>query len=102
MLIGINEEVNVVMETIAAVKARTHFGEIMKKSYKKGARFIVEKSGIPMVVILNAQEYFRLVEAGEERFKIIGRVRAKLPEITQDIITQDVSKAVAVIRKRHA
>ena len=40
------------VETIPAVKARTHFGEIMKKSYKKGSRFVVEKSGIPMVVIL--------------------------------------------------
>jgi prevent-host-death family protein len=90
------------VETIPAVRARIHFGEIMKKSYKKGARFIVEKSGIPMVVILNAQDYNRMVEAGEERFKILDRIKSKLPKVSQDVISEDVSKAVTALRKRHA
>ena len=90
------------VETIPAVRARTHFGEIMKKSYKKGARFVVEKSGIPMVVILNAQDYTRMVEAGEERFKILDRIKSKLPNLPEDIVSEDVSKAVSAVRKRHA
>jgi prevent-host-death family protein len=90
------------VETIPAVKARTHFGEIMKKSYKKGARFVVEKSGIPMVVILNAQDYTRMVEAEEERFKILDRIKSKLPNHSEDTIFEDVSKAVSAVRKRHA
>jgi len=90
------------IETIPAVTARTHFGEIMKKSYKKGARFIVEKSGIPMVVILNAQDYNRMVEASEERFKILDRIKSKLPKVSEDLISEDISKAVSAVRKRHA
>jgi len=35
-------------KTISAVEARVHFGAIMKRSFKNGQRFIVEKSGIPM------------------------------------------------------
>ena len=89
------------VETIPAVKARTHFGEIMKKSYKKGARFMVEKSGIPMVVILSAPDYARMVEAGEERFKILDQIKSKLPNVSEDIIFEDVSRAVSAIRKRH-
>ena len=90
------------VETIPAVRARTHFGEIMKKSYKKGARFIVEKSGIPMVVILNAQDYNRMVEAGEERFRILDRIKSKQPKVSEDVISDDVFKAVSAIRKQHA
>ena len=90
------------IETIPAVRARTHFGEIMKKSYKQGARFVVEKSGIPMVVILNAQDYIRMVEAGEERFKILDRIKSKLPNLPEDVVREDVSRAVSNIRKRHA
>ncbi len=90
------------LETIPAVKARTHFGEIMKKSYKKGARYVVEKAGIPMVVILNARDSSRMVEAGEERFKILERIKSKLPNLAEDIISEDVSRAVSAIRKRHA
>ena len=90
------------VETIPAVKARTHFGEIMKKSYKKGSRFVVEKSGIPMVVILNAQDYARMIEAGEERFKILDRIKSKLPFLSENVVSEDVAKAVTAIRKRHA
>ena len=90
------------VETIPAVKARTHFGEIMKKSYKNGSRFVVEKSGIPMVVILNAQDYARMFEAGEERFKILDRIKSKLPDLSEDIVFQDITKAVTAIRKQHA
>ncbi|MBF0490528.1 MAG: type II toxin-antitoxin system Phd/YefM family antitoxin [Candidatus Omnitrophica bacterium] len=90
------------VETIPAVMARTHFGEIMKKSYKKGSRFVVEKSGIPMVVILNAQDYARMVEAGEERFKILDRIKSKLPDLSENVVSEDVAKAVTAIRKRHA
>ncbi|MBI4309769.1 MAG: type II toxin-antitoxin system Phd/YefM family antitoxin [Candidatus Omnitrophica bacterium] len=90
------------VETIPAVQARTHFGEIMKRSYKKGARFVVEKSGIPMVVILNAQDYARMVEAGEERFKILDRIKSRLPNSPEDVVSEDVAKAVSAVRRRHA
>ena len=90
------------VETIPAVMARTHFGEIMKKSYKKGSRFVVEKSGIPMVVILSAADYARMVEAGEERFKILDRIKSKLPSLSENEVSDDVARAVTAIRKRYA
>ncbi len=72
------------VDTISAVEARTHFGEIMRRSYKDGARFVVEKSGIPMVVILNAQDYARLADSREERFRVLDSIRAKLPDLPAD------------------
>ncbi|MFH1504439.1 MAG: type II toxin-antitoxin system Phd/YefM family antitoxin [Candidatus Omnitrophota bacterium] len=88
-------------KTIPAVEARVHLGKIMKLAFKKGERFIVEKSGIPMVVILNAVEYAHLIQEREERFKILDRIKANLPNIPSREVEEDVSKTIQKIRKRH-
>ena len=51
---------------------------------------IVEKSGIPMVVILNANEYERIIQERDERFKILDRIKAKLPDISSEEVEKDV------------
>lgn len=95
-------EGGIVVKKIAAVKARVHLGEIMKRCFKEGERFIVEKSGIPIVVILNANEYLRVVQEREERFKILDRIKARLPEIPEEEVEADVRKAVQAVRKKRA
>lgn len=88
--------------TIPAVKARTHLGEIMRRSFKKRERFIVEKSGIPMVAILNATEYQQIVEEREERFRILEKIKSKLPTVPEEEIQKDVAQAIHSVRKKHA
>ena len=61
------------VKTIPAVEARIHLGDIIKRAFQKGERFIVEKSGLPMVAIMNIQEYLKLVQEREERFKILDQ-----------------------------
>ncbi|MBF0531630.1 MAG: type II toxin-antitoxin system Phd/YefM family antitoxin [Candidatus Omnitrophica bacterium] len=90
------------VETIPAVEARVHFGDIMKRSYKDGSRFIVEKSGIPMVVILNARDYSRMMDARDERFKILDKIKGKLPRHPEEEITDDVAAAIRAVRSRRA
>lgn len=89
------------LRIIAAVKARVHFGEIMKRAFKKGEHFIVEKSGIPMVAILNANEYMRFFQEREEHFKILKSIQAKIPSFPPEQVQGDVQKAIEAIRKRH-
>jgi hypothetical protein len=88
------------VRTIPAVEARVHFGEIMQKSFKNGDRFVVEKSGIPMVVILNADDYSKLVGEREERFRVLDKIRAKLPRFSAEEVESDVSKAITQVRKK--
>ena len=90
------------VKTIPALEARVHLGEIMKKSYKNGDRFIIEKSGIPMVVILNANEYTRVIEEREERFKILEQIKTKIPDIPSEEIKKDIEKTIQTIRKKRA
>lgn len=89
-------------KVIPAVKARIHLGEIMKRAYKNGERFVVEKSGIPMVAILNAAEYHLMVQEREERFEVLDSIASKLPEIPVSEREQDVERAIQAIRKKHA
>lgn len=88
------------IKTIPAVEARVHFGEIMRKSFKNRDRFVVEKSGIPMVVIINADDYAKLVGEREERFKIIDKIKAKVPRIPLDEVHHDITEAIAKVRKK--
>ncbi|MBU4305360.1 MAG: type II toxin-antitoxin system Phd/YefM family antitoxin [Candidatus Omnitrophica bacterium] len=87
---------------IPAVEARVHLGEIMKRAFKKGERFIVEKAGIPMIAILNADEYARVIQEREERFKIFDKIRAKVPDMPAKEVENDVSKAIQSVRRKHA
>ena len=88
------------IKTIPAVEARVHFGEIMRRSFKNRDRFVVEKSGIPMVVILNADDYSRLVGEREARFKAIDKIRAKALRVSPEEVEEDVSRALHQVRKQ--
>jgi hypothetical protein len=87
-------------KTISAVEARVHFGEVMKRSFKNGECFIVEKSGIPMVAIVNALEFGRLLEGSESRARILERFKAGLPALPEEEVRSDVRRAVRAVRRR--
>lgn len=89
-------------KVIPAVEARVHLGEIMKRSFKNGECFIVEKAGIPMIAILNAAEYTRLIQEREEQFKIFEKIRLKVPDMPAEEVEKDASKAIKAIRKKRA
>ena len=88
------------VKTIPAVEARVHFGQIMRKSFKNGDCFLVEKSGIPMVAIINADDYAKLTQEREERFKILDKIKSKLPRAGEEEVRADVAQAIAQIRKK--
>lgn len=92
----------VAAKVIPAVEARVHLGEIMKRSFKKGERFIVEKAGIPMIAILSAVEYARFIQEREEQFKVFDKIRSKVPDIPAEEVEKDVSKAIQAIREKRA
>jgi prevent-host-death family protein len=61
--------------TITATKAKNNFGEVIKQVYAAGEQIIVEKSGIPVVVIIPITDYERLPrESDNMDAKLRGRV----------------------------
>lgn len=90
------------VKTIPAVTARVHLGDIMKRAFRNREHFIVEKSGLPMVAILNANEYFELVQEREARFAVLDRIKIRIPEVAPEEIERNVQAAVQAVRGRRA
>lgn len=58
------------LEPIAATKAKLLFGDILHQTSVNGKRFVVNRQGRPVSVILSYNEYCELVgQKGKEREK---------------------------------
>jgi len=54
------------LEPIAATRAKVIFGEILHQTSVNGRRYVVNRQGKPISVILGYNEYRRLVEKGKQ------------------------------------
>ncbi len=88
------------IKTMPALEARTNLGEIMKEVQAGRARVLVEKAGVPMVGIISAEEFRRLIAEREARFEVVDRIRSRAPRISDAAIERDVSEALKAVRRR--
>ena len=86
--------------TIPALEARTQLGQIMKDVQGGRVRVLIEKSGVPMVAIISADEFRRVIAERETRFEVIDRIRRRLPPVSDVEIEQDVRAALKRVRRR--
>ena len=87
-------------KTIPALTARTQLGRIMKEVYSGQLRVLVEKSGVPMVGIISADEFQRVIAEREARFEVIDRIRRRLPRVSDAEVRRDVRDALKQGRRR--
>jgi prevent-host-death family protein len=87
-------------KTIPALKVRTQLGQLMKDVQQGRTRVLVEKSGVPMVGIISAQEFNQLISEREARFDVVDRIRKKLPAVPDTEVLEDVRLAVKQARRR--
>jgi prevent-host-death family protein len=89
------------METdIAATQARIRFGEVMRRAAEKHERFLVQKDGVPQVVILSVDDYQSMKEAARGRAarameharmvreKIRGRLGDRLMPVPEEVLKE--------------
>ena len=87
-------------KTIPALEARTQLGQIMKEVQGGRVRVLVEKSGVPMVGIISAEEFRRVIVEREARFEVVDRIRRRLPSVTDTEVQRDVRAALTQVRRR--
>lgn len=85
---------------IPALEARTQLGQIMKDVQGGRLRVLVEKSGVPMVGIISAEEFQRLVAERDARFEVVDRIRRRLPSVPDAVVRKDVREALTLVRRR--
>lgn len=88
------------IRTIPALQARTRFGEIMKDVQGGRVRVLVEKSGVPMVGIISADEFRQLVAERAARFEVVDRIRKRMPPVSGSEVERDVREALKGVRRR--
>ncbi len=87
------------IKTVPALEARTQLGRLMKE-VRKGSRILVEKSGIPMVGIISAEEFQKVIAEREARFEVVDRIRRRLPSVAESEVQRDVRAALKEVRRR--
>jgi prevent-host-death family protein len=88
------------IKTIPALEARTQLGRLMKDVQREGLRVLVEKAGVPMIGIISAEEFRRLVAEREARFAVMDRIRRRVPAVPERQLARDVASALKEVRRR--
>src|SRR6266852_9385909 len=86
--------------TIPALEVRTQLGQIMKDVQGGRVRVLVEKSGVPMVGIISANEFQRVITERDARFAVVDRIRRRVPAVPDVEIQRDVGAALKSRRPR--
>jgi len=90
-----------ITETMKISEVRSQLNALADRVYKTGDRIIVEKSGIPVMVLLPAQEiqgYLTWKESRDDAFSILDRIREKSRGISEDELMREADKALAEVR----
>ncbi len=65
-------------KVVSALTARTQFGQILKLASKKSQRFIVDRRGEPLAVIMGIQDFIKAVAPEPEVLTLIGEASKRI------------------------
>ena len=88
-------------QTMKASDARQHFASVLNRVFRKEARVVVEKSGIPVAAIVSADDLKRLDEldrARAARFTVIDEMRAAFTDVAPEEIEREADWALTEVR----
>ena len=89
------------VETVKASEARQRFSEIVNRVFRREARVLVEKSGIPVAAIVPAEDLERLERMDADlrnRLDLLARMRTPFAGIPEEEIEREAVRAVAEVR----
>ena len=80
---------------VTALRARTHFGNLLRRVEDERCSLVIQKRGIPRAVLLSIREYVRLAAPEPETLRTIGEAskRQGTDALTSAQIDRIISKA---------
>lgn len=83
---------------ISATEAKNRFGEVIRRVYRDGETFIVERDGLPVVMIVPVREYS--VSQRDREARLAHAIRAAAKEAEELGLTEEqVIRQAREIRK---
>jgi prevent-host-death family protein len=87
--------------TVSASEARQRFSAIAEEVHRTDARVIIERSGIPVAVLISPRDYtrFQVMERQSDRdFAVVDRIGERFKDASAADIEDEVANAMREIR----
>lgn len=84
-------------KVVSALTARTQFGQIMRRANKESTRFIVDRRGEPLVVIMGIQDFIDTIAPEPEVLTLIGEGSKR--KGTNKLTMRDIDAEIAAVRR---
>ncbi len=84
---------------LSAEEAQAQFDDLLDRIHDHGETILVERSNKPVVAVIPIELYEQFMVKREERFAVIDRIWAKVPDMPEDEVLDDVAEAIAAIRQ---
>jgi len=86
-------------QSIGAVEARRHLGELLERAYHLGEVFIVERAGRQMAALVPVEVYQQWQEQRQTFFARIDRVQRRTRRAPARELKADIAAAVKASRR---
>ena len=106
--------------TISATEAKNRFGDVIRRAYRSQEHLVVERGGIPVVAIVPISDYEQFLaqvpseekgtveadistasaqnRAGNRLMEFLDEMHAKMPDVPEEQVQQDIEEAIAAVR----
>src|SRR5690606_21737694 len=89
-------------QTMNATHARQQFATVLNRVFRKEARVVIEKSGIPVAAIVSAEDLKRLDRLDEQEREVwetLAAMRAPFKDVPVDEIERATERIIAENRR---
>ena len=83
---------------VSALRARTHFGSLLRRIEDERRSLVIEKRGTPRAVLLSIQDYVRLATPEPEVLSVIGE--ESKAKGTNNLSSQQIDRIIRATRAK--
>jgi prevent-host-death family protein len=83
---------------VSALRARSHFGKLLRRVEQERRSLIIEKRGTPKAVLLSIRDYVRLATPEPEVLRVIGEESRR--KGTDQLTTRQIEQIVQSARSQ--
>lgn len=88
-------------QTMKISDVRGQFNTLVNQVYRREARVVVEKSGIPVAALVSTEDLKRLNQLDRERaerFSILDEMRAAFKDVSPEELEREAERALTEVR----